>query len=50
MSDWKFEVDEVGPEAEPEVPEIEPGNPRLEHVLPFLLGVGLAIAILVVSL
>ncbi|MDZ7849274.1 MAG: hypothetical protein U5K70_00150 [Halodesulfurarchaeum sp.] len=50
MSDWKFDVDEVGPEAEPAVPEIEPGTPRLENVLPFLFGAGLAVALLLVSL
>lgn len=50
MSDWKFDLDEVGPDAEPAVPEIEPGTPHLENVLPFLFGVGLAIALLLVSL
>ena len=50
MTDWKFDLDEVGPEAEPDIPEIEPGRPRLENVLPFLFGVGLAIALLLVSL
>jgi hypothetical protein len=50
MSDWKFELDEVGPEAEPAIPEIEPGSPRLENVVPFLLGAGLAIAMLLLSL
>jgi hypothetical protein len=49
MSDWKFEVDEVGPEAEEdddeEEPPIEPGRPALEHVLPFLAGVVLAVYI-----
>ncbi|MFB6085397.1 MAG: hypothetical protein ABEJ84_01110 [Halodesulfurarchaeum sp.] len=50
MSDWKFDLDEVGPEADPEEPKIEPGTPRLENVLPFLFGVGLAIALLLISL
>ncbi len=50
MTDWKFELDEVGPEAEPEVPEIEPGSPRLVNVLPFLFGAGLAITLLFISL
>lgn len=50
MSDWKFELDEVGPEAEPEPDPIEPGSPKLEHVIPFLLGAGLAVAMLLVAL
>ena len=48
MSDWKFEIDEVGPEAEePEDrgPPIEPGEPTVENIIPFLLGVGLALFI-----
>ncbi len=50
MSEWKYDVEEVGPE-EPEEPDpIEPGSPDLEHVIPFLLGAGLAIALLVISL
>ncbi|MFW5965319.1 MAG: DUF7312 domain-containing protein [Halodesulfurarchaeum sp.] len=49
MSDWKYEIDEVGPEAEADS-EIEPGSPRIENVIPFLLGAGLAIALLVLSL
>ena len=50
MSDWKYDLDEVGPEAEPTVPDIEPGSPRLENVLPFLFGAGMAIALLLLSL
>lgn len=50
MTDWKFDLDEVGPEAEPQQPPVEPGSPRLENVLPFLFGAGLAIALLLVSL
>lgn len=48
MGDWKFELDEVGPEAEAEEeeepmgPPIEPGSPTLENVIPFLLGIALA--------
>lgn len=48
MSDWKFEVDEVGPDAEPEEdlgPPIEPEQPTLENIIPFLAGVGLALFI-----
>lgn len=47
MSDWKFDLDEVGPDAEPSadsrLPPVEPGTPRLENVLPFIVGVGIAI-------
>lgn len=50
MTDWKYEIDEVGPEAEDPEPEIVPGSPKLEHVLPFLLGAGLAITLLLISL
>ena len=47
MGDWKFDLDEVGPEAEAEEeeregPPIEPGSPTLENVIPFLLGIALA--------
>lgn len=49
MSDWEFDLDEVGPEAEEEEigPPIEPGSPTLENVIPFLLGIGLAVFIFV---
>ena len=50
MSDWKFDLDEVGPEAEPTVPSIEPGSPKLENVVPFLLGAALAIGMLLVAI
>lgn len=50
MSDWKFDLDEVGPEAEeaeeatePISPPVEPESPRLEHVLPFIAGIGVAL-------
>ncbi|MFW6384280.1 MAG: DUF7312 domain-containing protein [Halodesulfurarchaeum sp.] len=50
MSDWKFDLDEVGPEAEPETPSIEPGSPAAENVIPFLLGAAMAIGMLVAAL
>lgn len=73
MSDWKFDLDEVGSEgvsetegdgeregdgqrpdedeqaeeAEEEIwlPPIEPGHPDLENVVPFLIGIGMALFI-----
>ncbi len=53
MSDWKFDVDDVGPEGEEEEaenggqfgPPVEPERPAIEHVIPFLAGVGLAVYI-----
>ncbi|MEF8771300.1 DUF7312 domain-containing protein [Halodesulfurarchaeum sp.] len=50
MSDWKYGVEDVGPEAEEPEPEIKAGSPKLEHVIPFLLGAGLAIALLLISI
>jgi hypothetical protein len=50
MSDWKFDLDEVGPEADPQVPTIEPGSPKLENVLPFLLGAAMAIGMLLIAI
>jgi hypothetical protein len=41
MSDWKYDLDEVGPEAEPDEPELAPvekGDPSLENVIFVLLG------------
>ncbi|MFB6109646.1 MAG: hypothetical protein ABEJ60_02075 [Halodesulfurarchaeum sp.] len=49
MSDWQFEIDEVGPESESDPDPIEPGSPEIEHVIPFLFGIGLAIAVLLLS-
>ncbi|MFB6266420.1 MAG: hypothetical protein ABEI31_02070 [Halodesulfurarchaeum sp.] len=44
MSDWKFDLDEVGPQAEAAAePPIEPERPELENLVPFLLGVGFAV-------
>ena len=41
MSDWKYELDEVGEDAEPDEPdpELEPGSPSLENVFFVVLGV-----------
>lgn len=38
MPDWKFDVDEVGPEAEVDR-SIEPESPSMENVAFVLLGV-----------
>lgn len=40
-SEWRFSIDEVGPEAESRAePEpLEPGSPSLEHVAFVLIGV-----------
>lgn len=43
MSDWEFELDEVGPDAEPDVDAVEPGTPGIENAVFFVLGLGLAI-------
>lgn len=54
MTDWKFDVEDVGPEAEEEEeddtpdqlgPPVEPERPAIEHVIPFLAGVALAVYI-----
>lgn len=53
MTDWKFDVEDVGPDAEDEEeetadqygPPVEPERPAIEHVIPFLAGVGLAVYI-----
>jgi hypothetical protein len=41
MSDWKYELDEVGEDAEPDEPdpELEPGSPSLENALFVALGI-----------
>jgi hypothetical protein len=46
MSDWEYDLDEVGPDAEPDHDAVEPGTPTTENVAFFVLGVGLAIYIL----
>lgn len=43
MSDWEFELDEVGPDAEPEEDTVEPGTPRPENAAFFVLGIALAL-------
>lgn len=60
MTDWKFDLDDVGPDADsttgedgekedPDeelwLPPIEPQRPDLENVIPFLAGIGLALFI-----
>jgi|AntDeeMinimDraft_4_1070355.scaffolds.fasta_scaffold51938_2 hypothetical protein len=37
--DWRFELDEVGEEADTGPDPIEPGSPTAENVAFFLLGV-----------
>lgn len=46
MSDWQFELDEVGPDAEPDVEAVEPGSPAMENVAFFVLGIGIAVFLL----
>ncbi|MFW5938227.1 MAG: DUF7312 domain-containing protein [Halanaeroarchaeum sp.] len=46
MSDWKYDLDEVGPEAEAaerDVPPVEKGEPSPENVAFVFLGVLLAL-------
>lgn len=43
MSDWEYELDEVGPEAEPEVEPIEPGAPSVENAVFFVMGIATAV-------
>lgn len=45
MSDWQYDLDEVGPDAETN-DDVEPGTPATENVAFFVLGVGLAIYLL----
>jgi|GEM_PF-3199995 len=46
MSDWQFELDEVGPDAEPEPDAVEPGSPALENVAFFVLGIATAVLLI----
>lgn len=54
MSDWEYELDEVGPDAEPDVDDshrpIEPGSPTIENATFFVLGIALAIYLFLVLL
>jgi len=36
---WQYDLDDVGPDADPQETSIEPGSPSAENVVFFLLGV-----------
>ncbi|MFB6071916.1 MAG: hypothetical protein ABEJ88_03015 [Halobacterium sp.] len=42
---WRFDLDEVGPDAEPRHEPIEPGSPSAENVAFFVLGVSFMLAV-----
>lgn len=42
---WRYELDEVGPDAEQDVRAIEPGSPSAENVVFFLLGVAVMVGV-----
>lgn len=46
-ADWRFSLDDVGPEAAPSEPIIEPESIDPENALFFLLGIGLFLALVV---
>lgn len=51
--EWRFSVDEVGPEAEPDPPEpelIEPESITLEHAVFVGLGIALTVGIILTGL
>lgn len=50
MSDWEFELEEVGPDAESEEDELQPGSPGFENSAFFVLGIALAIYLIVTLL
>jgi len=43
---WRYGLDEVGPDAEPEGDSIEPGSPSAENVVFFLLGVAFMLGVI----
>lgn len=43
MSDWDYELDEVGPDAEPDEDPVVPGSPGLENTAFFVLGIAIAL-------
>ncbi|WP_232700957.1 DUF7312 domain-containing protein [Halobacterium wangiae] len=43
---WRYDLDEVGPDAEPQVDRIEPGSPSVENVVFFLLGVAFMLGVI----
>lgn len=47
---WRYELDEVGPDAEADSRDVEPGSPSAENVVFFLLGVALTVGVLGVLL
>ncbi len=52
-SEWKYGIDDVGPEAEPEIPEpdpIEPESVSLEHASFVVLGVVLTLVVVATAL
>lgn len=49
MSDWQFDLEEVGPEAEDDQ-AIESGTIEIEHVVAVLAGAGLAVGVIVLAL
>lgn len=43
---WRYEIEEVGPDAEPHVEPIQPGTASLENVAFFVLGVCVMVGII----
>lgn len=51
--EWRFSIDEVGPDAEPETPETDPIEPEsisAEHAAFVVLGVLLAVGVVLTAL
>lgn len=42
---WRYELDEVGADAESDVRAIEPGSPSAENVVFFVLGVAVMVGV-----